>query len=100
MKAVTTGLWSQTYEDRLVELKLPSRASEKRREMDMDMVQTYKLLNSESGEQIFERVNIRRERRATAATDNLLKIRNFHKFRSNLSSTRVIGVWNHKVTTL
>ena len=100
MKAVTTGLWSQTYEDRLVELKLPSRASEKRREMDMDMVQTYKLLNSESGEQIFERVNIRRERRATAATDNLLKIRNFHEFRSNFFSTRVIGVWNHRVTTL
>ena len=63
-------------------------------------VQTYKLLNSETGEQIFERVDIRRERRATAATDNLLKIRNFHKFRSNFFSTRVIGVWNHKVTTL
>ena len=73
--------------------------------MDMDhwtwcRVQTYKLLNSETGEQIFERVDIRRERRATAATDNLLKIRNFHKFRSNFFSTRVIGVWNHKVTTL
>ena len=68
VKAVT-GLKSQTYEERLVELKLPS-LRERRREMDM--VQTYKLLNSESGENIFERADIRRETRATAGTDNLL----------------------------
>ena len=53
----------------------------------MDMVQTYKLLNSESGEHIFERADMRRETRATAGTDNLLKWRSFHEFRSNLNST-------------
>ena len=64
-----TGLKSQTYEERLVELKLPSL---RERRHEMDMVQTYKLLNSESGENIFERADIRRETRATAGTDNLL----------------------------
>ena len=56
----------------------------------MDMVQTYKLLNSESGEHIFERADIRRETRA----DNLLKKRSIHEFRSNFYSMRVIGDWN------
>ena len=59
----------------------------------MDMVQTYKLLNSESGEHIFERADMRRETRATAGTDNLLKWRSFHEFRSNFFSTRVTGDW-------
>ena len=90
VKAVT-GLKSQTYEERLVELKLPS-LRERRREMDM--VQTYNLLNSESGKNIFERADIRREMRATAGTDNLLKKRSFHEFRNNFFSTRVIGDWN------
>ena len=56
----------------------------------MDMVQTYKLLNSESGEHIFERADIRRETRA----DNLLKKRSIHEFRSNFYSMRAIGDWN------
>ena len=90
VKAVT-GLKSQTYEEHLVELKLPS-LRERRREMDM--VQTYNLLNSESGKNIFERADIRRETRATAGTDNLLKKRSFHEFRNNFFSTRVIGDWN------
>ena len=57
VKAAVSGLRSQTYEERLVELRLPS-LSERRREMDM--VQTYKMVNWEKGEQIFERANVRR----------------------------------------
>ena len=90
VKAVS-GLRSQTYEERLVELRLP-RLSERRREMDM--VQTYKMVNWENGEQIFERANVRRGTRATAGTDNLLKKRCLHEFRSNFFSTRVIHEWN------
>ena len=75
----------------MVELKLPSLRERCR---EMDMVQTYKLLNSESAEHIFERADIRRETRATAGTDNLLKKRSFHEFRSNFFRTRVIGDWN------
>ena len=84
MKAIT-GLRSQTYEERLVELKLPSL---RERQHEMDMVQTYKLLNSESGEQIFKRADIRRGTRATAGRDNLLKKRSFHEFRSNFFSSQ------------
>ena len=51
VKAAVSGLRSQTYEERLVERRLP-RLSERRREMDM--VQTYKMVNWENGEQIFE----------------------------------------------
>ena len=69
MKAVT-GLGSQTYEEHLVELELPSL---RERQREMDMVQTYKLLNSESGEQLFMRADIRRGTGATAGRDNLLK---------------------------
>ena len=90
VKAVS-GLRSQTYEERLVELRLPS-LSERRREMDM--VQTSKMVNWENGEQIFERANVRRGTRATAGTDNLLKKRCLHEFRSNFFSTRVIHEWN------
>ena len=90
MKAIT-GLRSQTYEERLVELKLPSL---RERQHEMDMVQTYKLLNSESGEQIFKRADIRRGTRATAGRDNLLKKRSFHEIRSNFFSSRVIGECN------
>ena len=83
MKKVT-GLRSQTYEECLVELKLPSL---RERHREMDMVQTYKLLNSESGKHIFERADMRRETRVTAGTDNLLKKKRFHEFRSNYFST-------------
>ena len=83
MKKVT-GLRSQTYEECLVELKLPSL---RERHREMDMVQTYKLLNSESGEHIFERADMRRETRVTAGTDNLLKKKRFHELRSNYFST-------------
>ena len=86
VKAVS-GLRSQTYEEPLLELRLPS-LSERRQEMDM--VQTYKMVNWENGEQIFERANVRRGTRATAGTDNLLKKRCLHEFRSNFFSTRVI----------
>ena len=60
----------------------------------MDMVQTYKMVSWENGEQIFERANVRRGTRATAGTDNLLKKRCLHEFRSNFFSTRVIHEWN------
>ena len=90
VKAVS-GLRSSSYEERLVELKLPS-LQERRREIDM--VQTYKMVNDAESEQIFVRADGRRETRATTGTDNLLKKRNNHEFRNSFFSSRVIGEWN------
>ena len=88
---VVSGIRSQTYEEHLVELRLPSL---RERHREMDMVQTYKMVNCENGEQIFERADARRGTRATVGTDNLLKKRCLHEFRSNFFSTRVINEWN------
>ena len=90
VKAVS-GLRSSSYEERLVELKLPS-LQERRREIDM--VQTYKMVNDAESEQIFVRADGRRETRATTGTDNLLKKRNNHEYRNSFFSSRVIGEWN------
>ena len=87
VKAVS-GLRSQSYKDRLVELKLPS-LQERRKEMDI--MQTFKLVNDESSEKFFLRED---GRRATTGTDNLVKGRSSHEYRSNFFSTRVIDDWN------
>ena len=49
VKAVS-GLRSQAYEDRLAELKLPSL---RERRKEIDMIQTFKLVNDESSAQFF-----------------------------------------------
>ena len=90
LKAVS-GLRSQAYEDRLAELKLPSL---RERRKEIDMIQTFKLVNDESSEQFFLRTDGRRATRATTGTDNLVKGRSNHEYRANFFSTRVIDDWN------
>ena len=90
VKAVS-GLRSQAYEDRLAELKLPSL---RERRKEIDMIQTFKLVNDESSEQFFLRTDGRRATRATTGTDNLVKGRSNHEYRANFFSTRVIDDWN------
>ena len=91
VKAVS-GLRSQSYEDRLAELKLPSL---RERRKEIDMVQTYKLVNDAGSEQFFRRADERRVTRATTGTDNLVKGRSNHEFRANFFSSRVIEDWNN-----
>ena len=84
MKAVT-GIKSQTYEECLVELKLPNLRGAARWTW-------YKPINCWTVRAaIFVRADIRRETRATAGTGNLLKK---GAFISNFFSTRVIVEWN------
>ena len=56
LKAMS-GLKTQSYEDRLVELRLPSLQERLR---EIDMVQTYKLINDEDGDVFFMRADERR----------------------------------------
>ena len=78
MKAVS-GLKGKTYEQRLAELKLPS-LSDRRREIDM--VQTYKLVNESDSELELMRADTRRATRATAGRDNLIKEMSGHENRN------------------
>ena len=78
MKAVS-GLKGKTYEQRLAELKLPS-LSDRRREIDM--VQTYKLVNESDSELELMRADTRRATRATAGRDNLIKEMSGHEYRN------------------
>ena len=78
MKAVS-GLKGKTYEQRLAELKLPS-LSDRRREIDM--VQTYKLVNESDSELELMRADTRRAPRATAGRDNLIKEMSGHEYRN------------------
>ena len=86
-----SGLKGQSYEDRLRELRLPS-LSDRRREIDM--VQTFKLINESDSEIEFRRADTRRTTRAAAGRDNLLKERAKHEFRNRFFTVRVIDEWN------
>ena len=86
-----SGLKTQSYEDRLVELRLPSLQE---RHREIDMVQTYKLINDEDGDVFFMRADERRPTRKAAGRDNLVKKRSNHEFRSKFFSSRVIEEWN------
>ena len=90
VKAVS-GLRSQSYEDRLVELKLPSLHEPR---CEIDMVQTYKLINDDKIEEFFTRADEWRPTRANAGKDNLLKRRCNREFRNRFFSSRVIDEWN------
>ena len=60
------------------------------RRKEIDMVQTYKLVNDESSDQFFQRTDGGKARRVTTGTDNLVKSRSSHEFRTNFFSSRVI----------
>ena len=69
---VISGLRASTYEERLRELGLPSLQD---RRLEIDMVQTYKLVNhmdTDNSELWFERADSRRVTRNSAVKHNLL----------------------------
>ena len=93
MKAVS-GLKGQSYEEKLTELGLHSLQDRRR---EIDMVQTYKIVNnidSENSEEWFSRADTRRPTRNTSGRDNLIKKRGQHEYRTNFFSIRVTEDWN------
>lgn len=93
VKAVS-GLKGTTYEERLLELGLPSLQDRRR---EIDMVQTYKIVNkidSDEPEQWFTRADSRRPTRQGDGKDRLLPGRSQHEYRKNFFSVRVIDEWN------
>ena len=90
VKAVS-GLRNQTYEGRLAEINLQSLQA---RRSEIDMVQTYKIVNSSECESWFTRADSRRATRAAAGKDNLLAMPSQHEYRRKFFSQRVIEGWN------
>ena len=93
VKAIS-GLRSNIYEERLKELGLPSLQA---RRQEIDMVQTYKLVNkmdTDNSELWFERADSRRVTRNNAVRHNLVPKMYHHEFRRNFFSSRVIEQWN------
>ena len=94
IKAVS-GLKGTTYEERLLELGLPSLQNRRR---EIDMVQTYKIVNridSDDPEQWFTRADSRRPTRQGDGKDRLMPVRTQHEYRRNFFSVRVIEEWNN-----
>ena len=90
-----SGLKGQTYEEKLVELKLPSLQA---RRNEIDMAQTFKIVNNQDKsecELLFARTEGRRATRAASGKDALLKKRSYHEFRAYFFSHRVIDGWNN-----
>jgi len=93
VKAIS-GLKGTTYEEKLVEVGLPSL---KDRRTEFDMVQTFKLVNNvdtDNSDKWFERSDNRRLTRNGGGTDNLVVKRSRHEFRKNFFTVRVIEGWN------
>ena len=95
VKAIS-GLRASTYEERLRELGLPSLQA---RRLEIDMVQTYKLVNNmdmDKSELWFERADSRRVTRNNTGTvkHNLLPKRDQHEYKRNFFSSRVVESWN------
>ena len=65
-----SGLTGHTYEERLEELRLPSLRDRRR---EIDMTQTYRIVNGPDSDQWFERADNRRPTRAQLAGTILLK---------------------------
>ena len=89
-----SGLRGNTYEEKLKELGLPSLLD---RRKEMDMVQTYKMVNkvdTDNCEQWFTRADTRRPTRESSGRDNILVKRANHEFRKNFFSARVVEEWN------
>ena len=81
------------YEEKLAELGLPSLQA---RRTEIDMVQTYKIVNNldtGNSDQWFERANNRRATRNNTVRHNLVPKQGQHKFRRNFFSSRVIMTW-------
>ena len=97
VKAVS-GLQGRTYEARLLELGLPTLVE---RRKEMDMVLTYKLVNSASdAPKWLEKTASRRPTRAASGKDNLVKPRSAHEYRKNFFSSRVTDRWNNLPDTV
>ena len=99
VKAIT-GLKGTSYEEKLKELKMPSLLD---RRKEINMVQTYKLVNNvdtDNSEMWFERTDIRRVTRNNAVRHNLVPKRGQHEYRRNFFSLRVIKEWNSLPVTV
>jgi hypothetical protein len=89
---MVSGLKSKDYHERLAELGMTT-LEERRREMDM--VQTFKIVNG------IDKVNsqdwftkaVNRGTRGTSGLDNLVKPRSEHEYRRHFYSQRVIDDW-------
>ena len=84
---VISGLRASTYEERLRELGLPSLQD---RRLEIDMVQTYKLVNhmdTDNSELLFESADGRRVTRNSAVKHNLLPKRDLHEYKRNFFSS-------------
>jgi len=89
-----SGLKGQSYEEKLKELNIASLQDRRR---EMDMVQTYKMVNNidmDNSETMFVRADTRRPTRERSGKDNLLTRRYQHEYRRNFFSVRVIEEWN------
>ena len=78
----------------MLELGLPSLQDRRR---EIDMVQTYKIVNkidSDEPGQWFTRADSRRPTRQGDGKDRLLPVRSQHEYRKNFFSVRVIDEWN------
>ena len=95
VKAIS-GLRGRTYEERLVELSLPSLEE---RRLEMDMAQTYRTMNCEM-RNMFERADTRRPTRAASGKDKLIKKRSNNEFRKQFFSSRVVEDWNRLPDTV
>ena len=81
-------------EERLIELELPSLQA---RRKEIDMIQTYKIVNkidSDKPDFWFKRADSRRLTRQGDGKDRLIPVRTQHEFRKNFFSARVITSWN------
>ena len=95
-----TGLRGTSYEEKLQELNMPSLMD---RRKEIDMVQTYKMVNNvdtDNSEMWFERADIRRVTRNNAVRHNLVPKRGQHEYRRNSFSHRVIEAWNNLPVTV
>ena len=89
-----SGLKGTTYEEKLLEIGLPSLMDRRR---EIDMIQTFKIVNNidmDNGEILFERADTRRPTRNYGGRDNLIVKRSQHEYRKNFFSIRVVGDWN------
>ena len=93
VKAIS-GLRGSTYEDKLSELGLQSLQDRRR---EVDMIQTYKIINgidTDNSDLWFQREDTRRPTRERAGKDNILVQRSSHEFRRNFFTNRVVAEWN------
>ena len=79
-------IWGQA------ELRLPSLRDRRR---EIDMVQTYKMVNERDSELVLKRADTRRATKAAAGRDNLLRERASHEYKNRFFTVRVTEEWNN-----